>query len=77
MDEPLALIKKMHQETEETEDKNRKTPVRHLQVTAFNKLYSSTVVQRLKILMCCYKQVAKNKRQTLWSFLNKSAAMFL
>lgn len=39
MDEPLALIKKMHQETEETEDKNRKTPVRHLQVTAFNKLY--------------------------------------
>ncbi|KAF4070692.1 hypothetical protein AMELA_G00288450 [Ameiurus melas] len=32
MDEPLALVKKMHQETEETEDKNKKTVVQHLQV---------------------------------------------
>ncbi|KAF5898652.1 transcription cofactor vestigial-like protein 4, partial [Clarias magur] len=32
MDEPLALVKKMHQETEEIEDKNRNSAVRHLQV---------------------------------------------
>ncbi|KAI5628988.1 vestigial like 4 like [Silurus asotus] len=32
MDEPLALIKKIHQKTEETEDKNKKTAVQHIQV---------------------------------------------
>lgn len=32
MDEPLALVKKMHQEAEEIEDKNKKYAGRHIQV---------------------------------------------
>lgn len=39
MNEPLALVKKMHQETEDKQDKNKNIAHRHIQVTAYKKLY--------------------------------------
>lgn len=39
MDEPLALIKKIHQETEETEDKNKTSAGQHIQVIDSKKMY--------------------------------------